>query len=60
MLATGVINVIVTVSRGKEATYMKTFTIDENNNITVSAEIKRPQNCRFCRSAPPSAWAGTR
>ena len=26
-------NVIVTVSRGKESTYMKTFTIDEQNNI---------------------------
>ena len=28
-------NVIVTVSRGKERTYMKTFTIDDQNNITV-------------------------
>jgi Protein of unknown function (DUF3489) len=28
-------NVIVTVSRGKESTYMKTFTIDEQNNITA-------------------------
>jgi Protein of unknown function (DUF3489) len=28
-------NVIVTVSRGKESTYMKTFTIDAENNITV-------------------------
>src|ERR1035441_2794987 len=28
-------NVIVTVSRGKERTYMKTFTIDEQNNITA-------------------------
>jgi hypothetical protein len=28
-------NVIVTVSRGKESTYMKTFTIDADNNITV-------------------------
>src|SRR5271169_2179899 len=28
-------NVIVTVSRGKESTYMKTFTIDSDNNITV-------------------------
>ena len=26
---------IVTVSRGKERTYMKTFTIDEQNNITA-------------------------
>jgi beta-galactosidase/beta-glucuronidase len=26
----------------------------------VSAGIKHPQYCRFCRSAPPSAWAGTR
>jgi hypothetical protein len=26
----------------------------------VSADIKHPQFCRFCRSAPPSAWAGTR
>jgi hypothetical protein len=28
-------NVIVTVSREKERTYMKTFTIDEQNNITA-------------------------
>ena len=28
-------NVIVTVSHGKERTYMKTFTIDEQNNITA-------------------------
>ena len=28
-------NVIVTVSRGKERTYMKTFTIDAENNITA-------------------------
>src|SRR5258708_38729627 len=33
--ATRVMNVIVTVSRGKESTYMKTFTIDAENNITV-------------------------
>jgi hypothetical protein len=33
--ATGVMNVIVTVSHGKESTYMKTFTIDEQNNITA-------------------------
>ena len=26
----------------------------------VSAGIKHPQYCRFCRSAPPSTWAGTR
>jgi beta-galactosidase len=26
----------------------------------VSAGIKHPQFCRFCRPAPPSAWAGTR
>ena len=26
-------NVIVTVSRGKESTYMKTFTINNDNNI---------------------------
>ena len=26
----------------------------------VSAGIKHPQSCRFCRPAPPSAWAGTR
>src|SRR6185369_3326497 len=32
---TRVMNVIVTVSRGKESTYMKTFTIDADNNITV-------------------------
>jgi Protein of unknown function (DUF3489) len=33
-------NVIVTVSRGKESTYMKTFTIDTENNITVHASRK--------------------
>jgi hypothetical protein len=33
-------NVIVTVSRGKEATYMKTFSIDSNNNISVFASKK--------------------
>src|SRR5689334_19467336 len=30
-------NVIVTVSRGKESTYMKTFTIDTDNNISAFA-----------------------
>jgi hypothetical protein len=33
-------NVIVTVTRGKEATYMKTFTIDSNNSISVFASKK--------------------
>src|SRR5258708_182380 len=33
-------NVIVTVSRGKESTYMKTFTIDADNNITVHSSRK--------------------
>jgi len=33
-------NVIVTVSRGKEATYMKTFTIDNDNHISVFASKK--------------------
>ncbi len=33
-------NVIVTVSRGKESTYMKTFTIDADNNITVHPSRK--------------------
>jgi hypothetical protein len=33
-------NVIVTVSRGKESTYMKTFTIDKNNTIAVHASRK--------------------
>ena len=33
-------NVIVTVSRGKESTYMKTFTIDTDNNITVHTSRK--------------------
>jgi len=33
-------NVIVTVSRGKEATYMKTFTIDDDNNISAFASKK--------------------
>ena len=37
---TGVMNVIVTVSRGKEATQMKTFTIDNDNNISVFASKK--------------------
>jgi integrase/recombinase XerD len=34
---TGVIDVIVTGSRGKERTDMKTFTIDEDNNISAFA-----------------------
>jgi hypothetical protein len=33
-------NVIVTVSPGKESTYMKTFTIDTDNNITVHTSRK--------------------
>jgi hypothetical protein len=33
-------NVIVTVSHGKESTYMKAFTIDTDNNITVHASRK--------------------
>src|SRR4051794_41744425 len=33
-------NVIITVSRGKERTYMKTFSIDAENNITVFASKK--------------------
>src|ERR1035438_8817486 len=33
--AAGVMNVSVTVSRGKERTYMRTFTIDNDNNITA-------------------------
>ena len=33
-------NVIVTVSRGKEATYMKTFIIDSHNSISVFASKK--------------------
>ena len=32
-------NVIVTVNRGKRETYMKTFTIDEQNNITAFATV---------------------
>ena len=31
---------IVAVSRGKESTYMKTFTIDTDNNITVHTSRK--------------------
>src|SRR5260370_27202977 len=37
---TRVMNVIVTVSRGKESTYMKTFTIDADNNITTHLSRK--------------------
>jgi hypothetical protein len=33
-------NVIVTVSHGKESTYMNAFTIDDENNITVHASRK--------------------
>ena len=33
-------NVIDTVSGGKETTYMKTFTIDADKNITVHASRK--------------------
>jgi hypothetical protein len=40
VFATGVMNVIVTGSRGKESTYMKTFTIDAENTITVFASKK--------------------
>ena len=35
--ATRVMNVIVTASRAKEGTYMKTFTIDAENNISAFA-----------------------
>jgi integrase len=31
-----------------------------SQEMTVSAGIKHPHFCRFCRSAPPSAWAETR
>ena len=41
-------NVIVTVSRGKESTYMKTFTIDADNYITVHS----------CRKAARETGAG--
>src|ERR1035437_1016606 len=34
---TGVMNVIVTVSHAKEGTYMKTFTLDAENNISAFA-----------------------
>jgi hypothetical protein len=40
VLTTRVMNVIVTVSRAKEIAYMKTFTIDHDNNITVFASKK--------------------
>jgi hypothetical protein len=40
VFATGVMNAIVTGSRGKESLYMKTFTIDADNNITVHASRK--------------------
>ena len=33
-------NVIVTVSHAKEGTYMKTFTIDTDNNISAFADRK--------------------
>lgn len=36
-------------------------TLKEPTTVTiVSAGIKHPQFCRFCRSAPPSVWVGTR
>lgn len=40
MFATGVMNVIVTVSRAERVTYMKTFTIDTDHNISVFASKK--------------------
>jgi hypothetical protein len=38
--STRVMNVIAAVSRRKESTYMKTFTIDADNNITIHASKK--------------------
>src|SRR5215469_252207 len=40
VFGTRAMNVIDTVSGGKEGTYMKTFTIDTDNNITVHASRK--------------------
>jgi hypothetical protein len=37
---TRVMNVIVTVSRAERVTYMKTFTIDADNNISVFTSKK--------------------
>ena len=47
-------NVIVTVSRGKERTYMKTFTIDEQNNITAFAT---PEEAAATTTTPFDSFA---
>ena len=47
-------NVIVTVSREKERTYMKTFTIDEQNNITAFAT---PEEAAATTTTPFDSFA---
>ena len=47
-------NVIVTVSRGKERTYMKTFTIDTENNISAFAT---PEEAAATTTTPFESFA---
>ena len=47
-------NVIVTASREKERTYMKTFTIDEKNNITAFAT---PEEAAATTTTPFDSFA---
>src|SRR5664279_384612 len=70
MFPTGVMNVIVTVSRGKERPYMKTFNIDADNNITVFASKKEaaaasatpfdPFACQSELAELAAAWPASR
>jgi hypothetical protein len=52
--ATGVMNVNVTASHGKESTYMKTFRIDEQNNITA---FGTPEEATATTAAPFDSFA---
>src|SRR5450755_3146668 len=47
-------NVIVTVSRAKEGTYMKTFTIDTENNISAFAN---PEEAAATTTTPFDTFA---
>jgi integrase/recombinase XerD len=51
---TGVMNVIDTVSRGKESTYMTTFTIDTDNNISAFAT---PEEAAASTTTPFESFA---
>src|ERR1039458_5448773 len=55
--ATGVMNVVVTVSRAKKGTYMKTFTIDAENNISAFAT---PEEAAATTATPFDTFASQR